>query len=234
MRRHRGKACHARAAQQLQQHGFRLIVSVMCKPERACALLFTQRIERAITLRTKAVIVVDLYGNMPDWDSINELCERRGIIPIEDAAEALGEKDGVISLTAEQVRPGPDAARAPNLPGAGYIRLEVSDTGCGMTQEIQARMFDPFFTTKFAGRGLGLAAVQGIMRRHNGIMNFVSAPDQGSRFEILLPCTSESAQDGHDAAAAATTVNSGNITGTVLMVEDEAALRCGAARRQRH
>jgi CheY-like chemotaxis protein len=56
-------------------------------------------------------------------------------------------------------------------------------------------------------------------------MNVVSAPDQGSRFEILLPCTSESAQDGHDAAAAATAVNSGNITGTVLMVEDEAALR---------
>jgi len=52
--------------------------------------LTPESIERVITPRTKAVIVVDLYGNMPDWDSINELCERRGIIPIEDAAEAVG------------------------------------------------------------------------------------------------------------------------------------------------
>lgn len=49
-----------------------------------------ESIERAITSRTKAVIVVDLYGNMPDWDSIKELCQRRGILAIEDAAEALG------------------------------------------------------------------------------------------------------------------------------------------------
>ncbi len=52
--------------------------------------LTAESIERAITPRTKAVIVVDLYGNMPDWDAIDELCERRGIVAIEDAAEALG------------------------------------------------------------------------------------------------------------------------------------------------
>lgn len=54
--------------------------------------LTPQSIERAITPKTKAVIVVDLYGNMPDWDGIKELCERRGIVMIEDAAEALGSR----------------------------------------------------------------------------------------------------------------------------------------------
>src|SRR5581483_5485400 len=67
-----------------------------------------------------------------------------------------------------------------------YSRLEVSDTGCGMTPEVQARMFDPY-TTKGIGRGLGLAAAQGIIRGHGGKMNVVSAPGRGSRFEILLP-----------------------------------------------
>ena len=86
------------------------------------------------------------------------------------------------------------------LSAGDYIRLEVSDTGCGMTEEVQARIFDPFFTSKFAGRGLGLASVQGIIRSHGGAIKVVSAPGQGSRFEILLPCCSDSSRQGQHAA----------------------------------
>jgi len=147
---------------------------------------------------------------------------------ITNASEALGEQEGVISIAATQVQSDPSGS-APNLPRGDYIRLEISDSGCGMTEEVQFKIFDPFFTTKFSGRGMGLAAVKGIVRSHDGAINVVSAPRQGSRFEILLPCSSESAREGHDEAASAAG-EAANFTGTILVVEDEDALRIAVSK----
>jgi signal transduction histidine kinase len=76
---------------------------------------------------------------------------------------------------------------SPHLGEGDYALLEVSDTGCGMTKELQAKIFDPFFSTKFLGRGLGLASVQGIVRGAGGAIDVVSSPGQGSTFKVWLP-----------------------------------------------
>jgi signal transduction histidine kinase len=68
-----------------------------------------------------------------------------------------------------------------------YVRLEVTDSGCGIPDEIAGRIFDPFFTTKFVGRGLGLPAVQGIVRAHGGAIRVESSLHCGTRVEVILP-----------------------------------------------
>lgn len=74
-----------------------------------------------------------------------------------------------------------------NVQPGQYVCLEVSDTGCGLGTEEQARVFDPFYTTKFVGRGLGLSAVLGIARGHGGVVCLKSRLGQGSTFSIFLP-----------------------------------------------
>lgn len=148
---------------------------------------------------------------------------------ITNASESLGEKEGVISISVTLVRSDPDKA-AGDLRQEDRLRLEVSDTGCGMTEEIQSRIFDPFFTTKFPRRGMGLAVVGGIVRSHGGTIAVVSAPGQGSRFEIFLPCSSEPAPERRDMAGSAATGEAAGSAGTILIVEDEAGLRLAVSK----
>src|SRR4029453_9699255 len=182
-----------------------------------------------VSISKRATLNITLAEKLPVVQA-NAVQLRQVILNlITNASEALGEQGGVISIATTQVQSGPSDI-APNLSRADYVCLELSDTGCGMTEEIQSKIFDPFFTTKFPGRGMGLAAVKGIIQSHGGAINVVSAPGQGSHFEILLPCSSESEREGHYELVSSAAGEVANFERTVLIVEDEDLLRLAVSK----
>jgi PAS domain S-box-containing protein len=108
------------------------------------------------------------------------------------------------------------------------VRIQISDTGCGMDQDVLEHLFEPFFTTKGLGKGtgLGLSSVYAIIQQNNGTIEVSSSPGRGTTFEILLPAVPES----EEAKPADTPFESLRGTETILVAEDEPAVRtlvCG-------
>jgi two-component system, cell cycle sensor histidine kinase and response regulator CckA len=110
---------------------------------------------------------------------------------VTNAAEAIGDERGEIVVSTGSVQADAaylaEFALSDGLPGGEYVFLEVADTGAGMDAETQARLFEPFYTSKFTGRGLGLAAVLGIVRGHKGALRVRSELGRGSTFTLLFP-----------------------------------------------
>ena len=175
---------------------------------------------------------VDLGENLPAVHA-NAAQIRQVILNlVTNAAEAIGSNQaGSIRVGVSQARSNAAAGTegGSSLRSGDCIRLVVADTGGGMTQEVQSRIFDPFFTTKFTGRGLGLSAVQGIVRAHGGAIHVASAPGHGTRFEVLLPCAAGPAP-GAGAAEPAAARESVSVPGTILVLEDEEVLRTAVCR----
>ncbi|HKG34089.1 MAG TPA: ATP-binding protein [Gemmatimonadales bacterium] len=111
----------------------------------------------------------------------------------------------------------PAAARSEEM-----VYLEVHDTGAGMTPDTLRRIFDPFFSTKFSGRGLGLAAVMGIVRSHQGLIRIRTEPERGTSFQVLLPSVAGKVTKQEKPSAARSEWRG---EGTILVVEDEAEVR---------
>ncbi|MBJ6727694.1 hybrid sensor histidine kinase/response regulator [Geomesophilobacter sediminis] len=112
-----------------------------------------------------------------------------------NASEAIGDRSGVIAISTGCMNCDRRYLDQFSLEGTieegPYVYLEVADTGCGMDRETMARIFDPFFTTKFTGRGLGMAAVQGIIRGHKGAIKVYSELGKGTCFKVFFPSTSK-------------------------------------------
>jgi PAS domain S-box-containing protein len=141
------------------------------------------------------VLQADLDENLPDvWGNPPQL--RQVLLNLViNASEAIGDREGVIRVRTSRVGSGRDVrSNDPPLAAGDYVQLEVADTGCGLTEEAKSRIFDPFFSTKFAGRGLGLALVQGIVRAHGGAIDVVSTPGRGTSFLVRFPCVPDATQ----------------------------------------
>ena len=127
---------------------------------------------------------------------------------ITNASEAVGDREGTITLRTGALSCDRDyfadaiGDSEQHVPGR-YVFLEVSDTGVGMDAETLGRIFDPFFSTKFAGRGLGLAAVLGIVRGHKGALKVSFEAGQGTTFRVLLPAHGAAAEPGEASTVAA-------------------------------
>ncbi|HEX6406975.1 MAG TPA: ATP-binding protein [Gemmatimonadales bacterium] len=192
--------------------------------------------EMATLLRTaiskQATLVWELESDLPPIKA--DATQIRQIVMnlITNASDALQEAGGTITLRtgvldrSQLDQPGfssliGDAERTPET-SEEMVYLEVHDTGAGMTPDTLRRIFDPFFSTKFSGRGLGLAAVMGIVRSHHGLIRIRTEPERGTSFQVLFPSVRGKATKQEKPSAARSEWRG---EGTILVVEDEEEVR---------
>lgn len=144
-----------------------------------------------VAISKKVSLEYDLHPNLPvivaDMSQVQQVVMNL----ITNASDAIGDNKGSISITTGVLYGDTEYLKSTfvgdELEEGEFVYLEVADSGAGMDQATQEKIFDPFFTTKFTGRGLGLAAVLGIMRGHNGTIDVKSAPGEGTTFRAVFP-----------------------------------------------
>jgi CheY-like chemotaxis protein len=177
-----------------------------------------------VTVTKKARLVRALSPSLPRV--LGDATQIRQVVMnlVLNAAEAIAGPHGTVGLSTgsgfyEASSFAHSAAGGDPKPGT-YVHLEVSDDGVGMDGPTVAQMFDPFFTTKFVGRGLGMAAVLGIVRSHSGAIDVQSTPGVGTRVRVLFPASSVEQPSAVVRAAA-----DPRGQGLVLLVDDEKNVR---------
>lgn len=177
----------------------------------------------------KAVLRYNLARSVPPVEA--DAAQIRQVIMnmVINASEAIGDREGFIDIRTGRMECTESYLRecwfAEPIPAGLYAFLEVADTGCGMDQETLAKIFEPFFSTKFVGRGLGMAAVCGIVRGHRGAIKVHSEPDKGTTFTVLLPASVKAASLIEDEADRAKCKGGGKV---LLIDDEEAVLSIGA------
>jgi len=171
-------------------------------------------------------VELHLDSELPAIDGDKSQLQQVVMNLVTNASDALAAPSGKVTVSTTSVSIGPQGL--PNLragdelsPGQ-YVCLEIRDTGAGMTEETRRRLFEPFYTTKFTGRGLGLAAVAGVVRSHRGAISLQSEQGVGSIFRVYFP-VSTAATTPRTKAKDAGSVSAAR--GTILIVDDEPMIR---------
>ena len=179
-----------------------------------------------ISISKRVVLKYNFAENLPAIEADATQIGQVIMNLITNASEATGEKSGTVSLSTGAMECDKDYLKETYLAediGEGvFVYIEVSDSGEGMNAETLSKIFDPFFTTKFTGRGLGLAAVQGIARGHGGAIKVYSEPGRGTTFKVLFPAIDLPAGPSKRETAK---VADWRGSGTVLLVDDEETVR---------
>lgn len=182
--------------------------------------LFRTTVPKTITLD------IDLAADLPLVTGDPGQIQQVVMNLITNASEAIGDAPGTVRLLTgvqECDETMVKLNRLPVTPAPGlYAYIEVSDSGCGMDHEAQQRIFEPFYTTKFTGRGLGMSAVLGIIKAHNGAILLDTEKGKGSRFKVFFPVSAVQPLARPDGGAAhAEAADRTGFGGTVLIVDDE-------------
>jgi PAS domain S-box-containing protein len=183
-----------------------------------------------LSISKRARLIPDLGENLPLLQANAAQIRRIILNLVTNASQAIGDREGTIRVSTRRVA----ASEATYLGKAGverdYVELEISDNGCGMSQELQSKAFDLFFTTGSTGHGLGLAVVQGIVRNLGGTIHLHSAVEKGATFRILIPCAPPVTDITPQPEVNAWKPARERVSGRVVIVEDEAALRVAIAK----
>jgi signal transduction histidine kinase/CheY-like chemotaxis protein len=182
-----------------------------------------------ISVHKKIAIHFDLAKDLCDVQADPAQIRQIALNLVINGSEAIGDQPGTIRVSTGNVHiDGKDETGRSSdyvwhdLAPGECAYLEVADTGCGMDPETKARIFEPFFTTKFTGRGLGLAAVLGIVRGHKSGFKVSTEKGRGSTFTLLLPCSAKAVDP---ATLRPVGEQEWRGEGTVLVVDDEPGVR---------
>lgn len=180
------------------------------------------------TVSKNVDLVLRLESALPRVEADASQLRQVVISLLSNAAEAIGKAQGLVKLEIGEAALSRERLAAlvvtEELPAGDYVFLRVTDNGSGMDEKVLARVFDPFFTTKFTGRGLGLAAVLGIVRGHRGAIQIESQPGIGTTATIYLPSKTLAADQA--AAPGALVLEEEAVDlGMILVVDDEESVR---------
>jgi two-component system cell cycle sensor histidine kinase/response regulator CckA len=181
----------------------------------------------SVSISKKISFITRLENELPSIEADAAQMQQIVMNLITNASEAIGDKPGTITVRTAAANVDRDYLSQTyfdeELPEGRYVYLEVADTGSGIDEETKRRIFDPFFTTKFTGRGLGLAAVLGIVRGHHGAINLYSEVGRGTTFKVLFPASEKNA--GPDLKQQKDPSRNWRGRGTILVIDDEEGVR---------